>query len=73
MQAKGWGDLDHSAVIKVIEAGLRYIPAECLYAEMVNDMLRWRRENPNWEKTWELVDKKYRSRDYYISQLDVKL
>ncbi|MDH4238755.1 MAG: ADP-ribosylglycohydrolase family protein [Phycisphaerae bacterium] len=60
-------------VLKVIEAGLRCIPVECLYAEMVRDMLRWRRENPNWEKTWELVDKKYRSPDYYISQLDVKL
>jgi len=60
-------------VIRLIEAGLRCIPQECLYAEMVRDMLRWRRENPNWEKTWELVDKKYRSRDYYISQLDVKL
>jgi hypothetical protein len=60
-------------VIKLIEAGLRCIPAECLYAEMVNDMLRWSRANSNWEKTWELVDKKYRSRDYYISQLDVKL
>jgi hypothetical protein len=60
-------------VIRLIEAGLKCIPQECLYAEMVRDMLRWRRENPNWEKTWELVDKKYRSRDYYISQLDVKL
>jgi hypothetical protein len=60
-------------VTKVIEAGLRCIPPECLYAEMVRDMLRWHRENPQWEKTWELVDKKYRSRDYYISQLDVKL
>jgi hypothetical protein len=60
-------------VFKLIEAGLKCIPAECLYAEMVRDMLRWHRENPNWEKTWELVDKKYRSRDYYISQLDVKL
>ena len=27
----------------------------------------------DWEKTWELVDKKYRSREYYISALDVKL
>jgi hypothetical protein len=60
-------------LVKLIEAGLKCIPTECLYAEMVRDMRRWRRENPNWEKTWELVDKKYRSRDYYISQLDVKL
>jgi len=61
-------------VTKVIEAGLRCIPPECLYAEMVRDMLRWHRENPaNWEKTWQRVDKKYRSREYYISALDVKL
>jgi len=62
-------------VTKVIEAGLKYIPSECMYAEMVRDMLRWRRENPdNWEKTWDLVDKKYRKdRNYNISPLDVKL
>jgi hypothetical protein len=61
-------------ITKVIEAGLKCIPPQCLYAEMVRDMLRWRRENPaDWEKTWQLVDKKYRSRQYYISALDVKL
>lgn len=59
---------------KIIEAGLRCIPQQCLYAEMVRDMLQWHRENPDdWQKTWELVDKKYRDRKYYFCTLDVKL
>jgi hypothetical protein len=59
---------------KLIQAGLKCIPPQCLYAEMVRDMLAWHRENPNdWEKTWALVDKKYRSKEYYLSALDVKL
>jgi len=61
-------------IVKVIEAGLKCIPPQCLYAGMVRDVLQWRRENPDdWEKTWQLVDKKYRSKEYYISALDVKL
>ena len=61
-------------VEKIIAAGLAAIPAESRYAEMVRDMLRWRRENPtDWEATWALVDKKYRSKEYYVSALDVKL
>ncbi len=59
---------------KLIDAGLKCIPSECMYAEMVRDMVRWHGENPQWEKTWELVDRKYRKdRNYYISALDVKL
>jgi hypothetical protein len=58
---------------RLIEAGLKCIPANCMYAEMIRDMLRWHRENPQWEKTWDLVVKKYRlDRKYYVSQLDVK-
>ena len=61
-------------VEKLITAGLAAIPAESRYAEMVRDMLRWRSENPSdWEATWALVDKKYRSKEYYVSALDVKL
>jgi len=61
-------------VEKIIAAGLAAIPSESRYAEMVRDMLRWRRENPTaWEATWALVDKKYRSKEYYVSALDVKL
>jgi hypothetical protein len=61
-------------VMKLIEAGLRAIPQECLYAGMVRDMLQWHRENPaDWEKTWALAEKKYnQDRNYNISALDVK-
>jgi hypothetical protein len=60
--------------VRLIEAGLRAIPAQSLYAEMVRDMVRWRRENPtSWEKTWALAEKKYnQDRNYNISALDVK-
>ena len=33
-------------VMKLIEAGLRAIPPESLYAGMVRDMLQWHKENP---------------------------
>src|SRR4030042_2074832 len=59
-------------VVRLIEAGRGGTPNECLYAEMVRDMLRWRRENPDWEKTWELADKNYRSPDSYTSALGVR-
>jgi hypothetical protein len=48
-------------IVKVVEAGLKCIPAESQYAEMVRDMLAWFRANPDdWEKTWHLTQKKYR-------------
>ncbi|MCU0913186.1 MAG: ADP-ribosylglycohydrolase family protein [Planctomycetes bacterium] len=61
-------------VMKLIEAGLRAIPSESRYAEMVRDMIRWHQENPTaWEKTWALAEKKYnQNKDYNISALDVK-
>ena len=61
-------------VMKLIEVGMRAIPAESLYAGMVRDMLQWHKENPtNWEKTWELAEKKYnQDKNYNISALDVK-
>ncbi len=61
-------------VMKLIQAGLRAIPQECLYAGMVRDMIQWHQENPNdWEKTWALAEKKYnQDRNYNISALDVK-
>jgi hypothetical protein len=61
-------------VAKLIDAGLKVIPRQCLYAGMVRDMVQWHKENPtDWEKTWELAEKKYnRDRNYNISELDVK-
>jgi len=45
---------------RIVETGLRTIPAECQYAEMVRDLLRWHREEPtNWEQTWDKIEKKY--------------
>ena len=62
-------------ILKIIDAGLRCIPQESMYAGMVKDVLRWSRENPDdWEKTWALIDAKYRQdKNYYVSPLDVKL
>jgi hypothetical protein len=61
-------------VMKLIDAGLKAIPSQSLYAGMVRDMLQWHRENPDdWEKTWELAEKKYnQDKNYNISALDVK-
>lgn len=51
---------------KIIQAGLKCIPAESQYAEMVRDMLRWRGENPDdWQKTWALAQRKYREDPAY--------
>jgi hypothetical protein len=45
---------------KVIAAGLRCIPAESQYAEMVRDLCQWHRDNPgDWQKAWALVNEKY--------------
>jgi len=41
-------------IVKVIEAGLRCIPAESQYAEMVRDLLKWSKEVPEWEEAWRL-------------------
>ncbi len=64
--------------IRVIEAGLRCIPAGSQYAEMVRDMLEWYRQNPgDWEKTWRLAQKKYREDPAYQKAsnggIDVKI
>lgn len=60
--------------VKLVQAGLKCIPAESMYAGMVRDMLKWHSENPkDWEKTWQLVVDKYRNdKNYYMSQLDAK-
>ncbi len=61
-------------IARLIEAGLKAIPRECMYAEMVRDMVQWHKENPDhWEKAWELAESKYnKDPNYNISALDVK-
>jgi hypothetical protein len=45
---------------KIVEAGLRAIPADSQYAEAIRDVLAWWREEPNdWEKTWTKINAKY--------------
>ncbi len=52
--------------VKIVEAGLRCIPKDSQYAEMVRDMLRWYREIPDdWQKAWELVEEKYHKDPQY--------
>ncbi|MCY3017628.1 MAG: ADP-ribosylglycohydrolase family protein [Planctomycetota bacterium] len=53
-------------IVKVIEAGLKCIPAESQHAEMVRDMLKWYKDEPdNWEKTWQSCQEKYRKNKEY--------
>ncbi len=60
--------------LRLVEAGLKAIPPQSGYAEMVCDMINWKRAEPSdWQKTWKLVDKKYRDPNRYYCALDVKL
>jgi len=44
---------------KVVEAGLASIPAESRYAQMVRDVLAWSARDPDWRKTWRLINEKW--------------
>lgn len=47
-------------VTKIVETALKAIPAESGYAEMVRDVLQWKREFPNdWEACWHKINEKY--------------
>ena len=48
---------------KIVRAGLRCIPKGSQYHKAISDVLRWHKEHPNdWQKTWSLIDEKYRQR-----------
>ncbi len=50
----------------VVETALKAIPAESQYAEMVRDLLAWHRADPDdWQKTWRLIQRKYRQNPVY--------
>ncbi len=52
--------------VKITEAGLKAIPAESQYAEMVRDIVAWYKADPNdWQKTWQLCQQKYRKNPEY--------
>lgn len=45
---------------KIVEAGLRCIPAESQYAEAIRDVINWHKAYPDdWQKTWQLIENKY--------------
>ncbi|TWT86665.1 ADP-ribosylglycohydrolase [Pseudobythopirellula maris] len=49
-------------VHRLIDAGLRCVPPQSGYAEMVRDVVAWHRQNPrDWQATWREVEAKYHS------------
>jgi hypothetical protein len=57
-------------MVKIIQAGLRCIPAKSQYAEMVRDMLEWHKEDSDgWQRTWERVETKYHQDPKYTHGL----
>jgi len=55
---------------KLVDAGLKCIPEDSQYAEMVRDVVRWYEDNPDdWIATWQLVNKKYHEDPDYIQCL----
>ncbi len=53
-------------IVRIIEAALKAIPAECQHAEMVRDMLKWSKEIPTWEECWQRCQEKYRKNPGYL-------
>lgn len=52
--------------VKLAETALKAIPAGSQYAEMVRDMIAWFKADPtDWQKTWQLCQKKYRENPEY--------
>ncbi len=52
--------------VKIVEAGLKCIPAESQYAECIRDVLAWYRQEPNdWQKTWHKIEEKYNKNPAY--------
>ena len=52
--------------VTLVKAGLKCIPRKSQYAECIRDVLKWHGQNPNdWQKTWELIEKKYQDNPAY--------
>lgn len=52
--------------VKLVEAGLKAIPAGSQYAECVRDCLAWYKENPDdWTKAWQKIEEKYQKNSEY--------
>lgn len=44
---------------KVVEAGVACIPADSPYAKTINDVLAWSKDEPDWKKVWQQLEKKW--------------
>jgi len=44
---------------KLVDAGLARIPGDCLIARMIADIRKWRKEDGDWRKTREKIEKNY--------------
>jgi len=44
---------------KVVEAGVAAIPGRSIYAQVIRDVLKWSAENPDWKKTWQMIEDKW--------------
>lgn len=52
--------------LKIVEAGLRCIPADSQYAECIRDVIAWWKENPqDWQAAWQKIEEKYNRRAEY--------
>ena len=53
-------------VVKIVGTALKSIPEKSQYAEMVRDLLKWYKDDPeNWQATWEKIEKKYHNDPAY--------
>jgi len=61
-----------SEPVTVITNALSCIPANSYYAGMVRDVLKWHEQYPNWEDTWQKIERKWavRSDGKPVSVLD---
>ncbi len=51
---------------KIVRAGLRCVPEGSQFAECINDVLAWYKQNPDdWQKTWQLIEEKYQDNPEY--------
>lgn len=49
---------------RVVEAGLRCIPAQSEYGRLIADVLRWQAQHPrDWRKVWQLIEEKWNRDD----------
>jgi hypothetical protein len=49
---------------KVVEEGLKCIPARSPYALLITDLIAWHKQNPgNWEAAWKELEKKWNKRE----------